>query len=201
MCGFVYFYNIGRTYICSYRCMNVSECAMPWNIGSGSDVAGQGTGQGRWATIPGSSAKAPEGSSCLRLAGRSPATRSSQGEGNAHVLACHWEWNSQEEMAKSTRRNEVRKPWRFHGIWWVALKASQAPPKPHSSASWQKSQLYIHCSILTNTVTHSPALGLNTHWNWTHTEKSTQKITLSLKRAHETRQEVVSYSQPARRYW
>lgn len=34
MCGFVYFYNIGRTYICSYRCMNVSECAMPWNIGS-----------------------------------------------------------------------------------------------------------------------------------------------------------------------
>lgn len=34
---------------------------------SGNDVAGQDPGQGRWASSPGSSAKAPEGGSCVRL--------------------------------------------------------------------------------------------------------------------------------------
>lgn len=151
-------------------------------------LSGQDTGQGRWASSPGSGAKAPEGSSCLRVAGRSPATRSSQGQGNAGTCGIH---------AKSVRRNEVRKPWRVHGICWVTLKGSQALPQP-----------LIHGKNLNTAFTTLPLLTqLHTAllWGWTYTEvgwkKSTWKITLCFKRAQETRQEVVSYSQPARRYW
>lgn len=54
------------------------------------DVAGQETGRGRWAAIPGSDAKAPKGSSCLRLwlevaqQSRVPVERE-----NADALTCH----------------------------------------------------------------------------------------------------------------
>lgn len=78
---------------------------------SGNDVAGPDTGQGRWASIPGSIAKAPEGSSCLRLwleAAQQPGVPRER-EMQMHSFVTGYGIHRR-KWQKSRRRNEVRKP-------------------------------------------------------------------------------------------
>lgn len=159
MCGFVYLYNIDISYIESYGCMNVSERAMPWNIGSlgmmwlGKTQAKAG-GQAALAAVP----RLLREAAVWDWAGRSPAARSSQGQGWDALITGY-----------GIHRRKWLKAW--EGMRWGNPEdLMDLVGDSHNSDSWQKSQHFIHCSLLTNRVTRSPTVGLNIHWNWLKNE-------------------------------
>lgn len=95
---------------------------------------------------------------CETGAGRSPAARSSQGQGWDALITGY-----------GIHRRKWLKAW--EGMRWGNPEdLMDLVGDSHNSDSWQKSLHYIHCSLLTNRVTHSPTVGLNIHWNWLKNE-------------------------------
>lgn len=193
-------YNIDTPHIHSYRCINVSECAMPWNICSlgmmwlGKTQAKAG-GQPSLEAVP----RLLREAAVWDSGWKEPSNQESPGRGGIQMHSFVTEYG--------IHRRKWLKAW--EGMrWgnpedpWDLVGHSQGQPStPTASQLWFMSKIPTLHSLL-YPYQHSytrPYSGVE------HTlklaGKSTQKVTLCLKRAHETRQQVVSYSQPARRYW
>lgn len=120
------------------------------------------------------------------VAGSSPATRSSQGEGNADALICHWVWNSQEEMAKKQEKEWGEKTLKIS--WDLVGDSPTASPTlihgKNPNTTFPAPSLLAHTTLL---------------WGWTYiVSKINSENHLLLKNVHMRQDKKLSatHSQP-----